>query len=213
LWHSDNRYTPSGGVFKRSRTPDTECPEHQYDCADVVERTIWDGDQILWEVRVADRDFQENDAPQGPRAGRVGYTHGPGIDAPLSFVRAGLDADPPHTVIVHLSWRGMPDGGTFPDGSTSRGSLDLARGLAADVKSGRAPAHRRAEHGRERAPAQALPLPLPSPAPRQTEPGRPRRRPYSSENGGYSSCRRRRYASTRVFHRSTPTLKSYSPRG
>jgi RHS repeat-associated protein len=102
-------------------------PAWQYDCANVVERTVWDGDQILWEVRVADRDFQENDAPQGPRAGRVGYTHGPGIDAPLSFVRADLDADPPHAVLVHLSWRGMPDGGTFPDGSTLRGSLDLAR--------------------------------------------------------------------------------------
>jgi hypothetical protein len=34
------------------------------------------------------------------------------------------------------------------------------------------------------------------------------KRDHSSENGGYSSWSRSRYASTRVFHRSTPTPKS-----
>jgi RHS repeat-associated protein len=112
-------------ILKYGRTPLEECPGYTNDCVQVVERTVWDGDQILWEVR-STSDALEDDAPYGGRAGRVGYTHGPGIDAPLSIVRAGLPGlDPARTILLHLNWRGMPDGGTFPDGSTVEGTLDL----------------------------------------------------------------------------------------
>jgi RHS repeat-associated protein len=74
-------------------------------CLSVVERTVWDGDQVLWEVRADGGDGASAAAMEvdafGARSrpsleGRVFYTHGAGIDHPLSIGR--LDSSP--TVII-----------------------------------------------------------------------------------------------------------------
>jgi RHS repeat-associated protein len=74
-------------------------------CLSVVERTVWDGDQVLWEVRADGGDGASAAAMEvdafGVRSrpsleGRVFYTHGAGIDHPLSIGR--LDSSP--TVII-----------------------------------------------------------------------------------------------------------------
>jgi RHS repeat-associated protein len=65
------------------------------------ERTVWDGDQALYEIQMSDSERENDTIPtrQGqlgpgsydpnPRVGRVLLTHGPGIDQPLSVIRVG----------------------------------------------------------------------------------------------------------------------------
>ncbi|MEO8879633.1 MAG: RHS repeat-associated core domain-containing protein [Gemmatimonadaceae bacterium] len=78
---------------------------HSSGCLSVVERTVWDGDQVLWDIRAdggdgtsaADMEVDATGVRSKPSLeGRVFYTHGPGIDHPLSIGR--LDANA--TVIV-----------------------------------------------------------------------------------------------------------------
>jgi RHS repeat-associated protein len=66
-----------------------------------VRRTVWDGDQTLYEIQMEDSDlWRENDTnpsplsynsatgfDPNPQVGRVLLTHGPGIDQPLSVIR------------------------------------------------------------------------------------------------------------------------------
>ncbi len=93
-------------------------------CVNAVTRTVWDGDQIVAEIR-APLNNPERDSgvpPQGevdvidqPLYGRVLYRHGGGLDKPLMLVR--LDYDETHTapqvVIPHTNALGSYDGGTF----------------------------------------------------------------------------------------------------
>ncbi|HSU93715.1 MAG TPA: RHS repeat-associated core domain-containing protein [Gemmatimonadaceae bacterium] len=80
-------------------------------CLSVVERTVWDGDQVLWEVRAdggdgATASAMEADAGGGVKAkleGRVMYTHGAGIDHPLSIGRLDNQAG---VIVPQYDWRG-----------------------------------------------------------------------------------------------------------
>jgi RHS repeat-associated protein len=63
------------------------------------ERTVWDGDQALYEIQLSDSEAGNDTTPPhvarlgngtydpNPRIGRVLLTHGPGIDQPLSVIR------------------------------------------------------------------------------------------------------------------------------
>ncbi|HKO25709.1 MAG TPA: RHS repeat-associated core domain-containing protein, partial [Chloroflexota bacterium] len=123
-------------------------------CLNVVRRTIWDGDQVLYEinapgrtgtvasemerdtgfvVHVATSSFTQpadlDTAAVGSASdtlaqaeyyggfyyGRVGYVHGPGIDAPLSMMRMEYsDSLPgPQLVYLHNDWRGQFDFGSY----------------------------------------------------------------------------------------------------
>jgi RHS repeat-associated protein len=65
------------------------------------ERTVWDGDQALYEIQMSDSERENDTIPShlarignntydpNPRVGRVLLTHGPGIDQPLSVIRMG----------------------------------------------------------------------------------------------------------------------------
>jgi RHS repeat-associated protein len=68
----------------------------------LVRRTVWDGDQALYEIQVQEVE-QENDSiplqtgslgndlfDPNPLTGRVLHTYGPGIDQPLSTIRMAL---------------------------------------------------------------------------------------------------------------------------
>jgi len=85
-------------------------------CHDYTEQTIWDGDQVLGEIRTGGG-FQQS--------GTVAYTHGGGLDAPLSLVRHGLN-NGPATIVPHSNWRGQYHAGSYTDGAVAGNSrLDL----------------------------------------------------------------------------------------
>lgn len=94
-----------------------------------VERIVWDGDQIVAEIRArADTTrVWENDDHNGLFFGRVIYTHGPGIDAPLALHRIGLESEAaPLTVVPLANWRGLFELARFDDGSTFKDEIQAA---------------------------------------------------------------------------------------
>jgi RHS repeat-associated protein len=112
----ESRYDALGRrVWTRVRSPVDQCPGYVNDCADHTTRTIWDGDQVLWEIRT--NGSTEDDNAYGNNAGRVGYTHA-GLDAPLSMYRINYTNGSAHTLIVHMNWRGLPDDASFPGSMT-----------------------------------------------------------------------------------------------
>ncbi len=79
-------------------------------CYDAQERFVWDGNQLLYEDRVAEPG--SNSAPAfHEQYGTVGYTHGGALDQPLDLMK-GSDV-----VVLHTDWRGQFDSGTEPDGT------------------------------------------------------------------------------------------------
>jgi len=71
-------------------------------CYSSITRFVWDGEQILWEVRQADGSNKDvKDPSGGAQTGNIGYVHAGGIDAPLGMVRNGS------TVALHRNWRGL----------------------------------------------------------------------------------------------------------
>jgi RHS repeat-associated protein len=98
-------------------------------CSSTITRYVWDGDQILYEIQAQGGNVSatalENDDTYGNHYGRVLYTHGPGIDAPLDIIRMrhappsgyGFDAwGGPYPVLPFGDWRG-----TFVGGTTAQG--------------------------------------------------------------------------------------------
>ncbi len=115
------RYDALGRRVLVRRRLDPAC---QVECTSTIERFVWDGDDILAEIRAPGQDGTsaatlESDNPSGAQYGRVLYTHGMGIDAPLSLVRTG-HAIGTFTVIPLANWRGIFDQGRFPDGTTQK---------------------------------------------------------------------------------------------
>ncbi len=76
-----------------------------------VRRTVWDGDQALYEIRMMESEGDSDGTPSpqpnvngfnlNPRLGRVLLTHGPGIDQPLSAIRMGYSD---YYNDVHRTW-------------------------------------------------------------------------------------------------------------
>jgi RHS repeat-associated protein len=107
-------------VWVRSR-PEWACAGN---CSAAVRRTIWDGDQILYEIRAPGGTgkgaLMEKDTglavafPATTYAyGRVMYTHGGGLDQPLSFTRMEFSdrLHAPVTIIPLSTWNGSYDTG------------------------------------------------------------------------------------------------------
>jgi RHS repeat-associated protein len=107
-------------------------------CYHTMTRTIWDGDQVLFEVRVpawssvsadtleADTTFIGGQTSAYGPYGRVLYTHGLGLDSPLGVVRLGYSFgdgatnwNGPQDLVLYRNWRGIPNAGTWTDGTTS----------------------------------------------------------------------------------------------
>jgi RHS repeat-associated protein len=92
------------------------CQDHDRSsgCRNEVTRTVWDGDQIVYELRApADTitNLGENDNASGVYNGRVGYTNVPallGLDQPLDLFKSST------VVIPYTDWRGRFDKGTCP---------------------------------------------------------------------------------------------------
>ncbi|HEX8361042.1 MAG TPA: RHS repeat-associated core domain-containing protein [Longimicrobium sp.] len=123
-----------------------------------IERFAWDGDQVLYEMRYPGGDTRpllEADTTTVNNGtgykcppeevvdgelncfrnrystfyGRVAYTHGAGIDQPLSLIRIGYGQEQalyqPFAVMPHTDWRGVPEKGTSTSGSDIAGTAEL----------------------------------------------------------------------------------------
>ena len=96
----------------------------EFRCTNAFTRTVWDGDQVLHEIRAPDLEPEQDTGWLTPGLGnqhfygRVGYVHGASLDQPLMLVRMNYDTlfPEPQVILPHLNWRGVYEGGTFSDG-------------------------------------------------------------------------------------------------
>lgn len=107
-------------------------------CESAVVRTVWAGDQALYEIRTSANDstahldqVAETDRPPTDLPGERGSSgpwgltlnvYGDALDAPLAVIRgwdATATATPHRIVFPHFGWRGMPMGGTTADGAAA----------------------------------------------------------------------------------------------
>jgi RHS repeat-associated protein len=102
LTWEEYRYDPLGRrILVRARRW-CDYIDNREECSfDTIRRTVWDGDQVLYEIQMEDSDVsRENDTERSivdyvtnstfdgnVRVGRVLLTHGPGMDQPLSVIR------------------------------------------------------------------------------------------------------------------------------
>ena len=87
-------------------------------CHTNVTRTVWDGDQILYEIRApgdTGSSYFESDSHTGAHYGVVAYTHGIGIDRPLAIHKTSL-------VLPHENWRRICPGFLWSCGRDSSGA-------------------------------------------------------------------------------------------
>jgi RHS repeat-associated protein len=87
-------------------------------CVATIERSIWNGDQLLVELRAPGGSLYDTQHTSGKQTGRVSYVHGPGIDAPLSVYRASFPSASTTRIIPFADWRGQYTRGTFYGGAS-----------------------------------------------------------------------------------------------
>ncbi|HEY0025310.1 MAG TPA: PA14 domain-containing protein [Longimicrobium sp.] len=108
LTWEEYRYDPLGRrILVRERNWCDYVTNRQECSFNTIRRTVWDGDQVLYEIQMEDSDLsRENDTERRPAdhmppsifdpnvlVGRVLLTHGPGMDQPLSVIRMHYVAD------------------------------------------------------------------------------------------------------------------------
>ncbi len=105
-----------------STCTDESNPTAGWDCAQTMERFVWDGDQLLKELRDygkwgEDRiTLNENGYSTGAFFGMTSYTYALGLfgpDTPLSIYSGALGG----VIVPQTSWRGTYEGGVGSDGS------------------------------------------------------------------------------------------------
>lgn len=116
----DHRYDALGRrILTRTRTDSTTCSTassgNTQPCLATMERFVWDGDQLLLEIRggghyTMTETELEMGAGTGAWFGTVRYMHALGIDDPVAVRRSGHDA-----FVPHRSGRGGYEGGTYLD--------------------------------------------------------------------------------------------------
>jgi RHS repeat-associated protein len=79
-------------------------------CPGFVDRTVWDGDQIIAEQRTSGLDDMTGGAPH---FGTIRYVHMLGIDAPVAI----LDSRFSDARVLHYNWRGLAEASSWSDGS------------------------------------------------------------------------------------------------
>jgi YD repeat-containing protein len=121
-------------------------------CESTIQRFVWDGDQLLYELRAqadsAAQDWMvENDNPSGvgqynaPNAyGVVGYIHVGGIDRPLEVLRRNTTTSSLVSFFPQANWRGLYEGGTKDDGSLVTNSINWGERVGVSRRFGTADA-------------------------------------------------------------------------
>lgn len=116
-----SRYDALGRRVQTHSVRGSGCPGTETECASYLERTVWDGDQLLYEIR-APESTPTGDTPAGGTYhafGRVGYLHGGGLDASLAITRLDLSGQPAEvTVAPHADWQGAFVGGSLMNGTS-----------------------------------------------------------------------------------------------
>ena len=79
-------------------------------CPGFLERTVWDGDQLIAEERTSGLDQVTGGAPN---YGTVRYVHLVGMDAPVAI----LDSRFSDARVIHYNWRGLAEMSSWTDGS------------------------------------------------------------------------------------------------
>jgi RHS repeat-associated protein len=89
-------------VLKRSVQADPVC-KYGGRCYSSIERVVWDGMQIVWEVRQADAGDTKDPggSPLSGQTGHIGYVYAGGGDTPLGIVRNDV------TIALHRNWKGL----------------------------------------------------------------------------------------------------------
>ena len=124
-------------ILKRSRA-NSACASSIY-CKSSIERYVWDGSQILLEIRypgydnVAVSDLERDTTTltvDGRFYGRIAYTHAGGIDEPVGVVRVGYGDDfkdgrgyaqfAPLALSPHFSWERVIDAASYETGAAKR---------------------------------------------------------------------------------------------
>jgi len=86
-------------------------------CQSYWQRTLWDGDQILYEWRTPDG------TSTGMNSGYAGYVHVEGLDQPLGLIRSD------GTRVLNYTWRGLGESSVFTNGAA--GDASITSGLPA----------------------------------------------------------------------------------
>jgi RHS repeat-associated protein len=96
-------------VFTRTRHDQPTCGAPVV-CPGFVDRTVWDGDQIIAEQRSSSLDDVTGGAPN---FGTVRYVHLLGIDAPVAI----LDNRFSDARVIHYNWRGLAEASSWSNGN------------------------------------------------------------------------------------------------
>ena len=127
-YFQEYRYDAFGRRVVLRSLNDSSCIQSSNQCVSTIERTVYDGNEILYEIRMpggdnvpaADLERDSMPAPTGTLAyyGRIAYASGLTIDRPLSIIRMGYNTTWPNPIAIfpHVNWRGLFDTGSFPDG-------------------------------------------------------------------------------------------------
>ncbi|HET9636780.1 MAG TPA: RHS repeat-associated core domain-containing protein [Gemmatimonadaceae bacterium] len=118
VWSHRNPYCKAGDSSRNT------------ECYGAIQRTVWDGDQILYEIRqLADSntaaiDLERDKAATypGPAAhfGIASYIHGPQLDEPVALVRHLADTvGGIERLALHRNWRGEVDLTTWTAGTNA----------------------------------------------------------------------------------------------
>ncbi len=110
-------------VLKRSRQQSPICTDGSR-CYSSIERIVWDGDNILWEVQQADSGDVKNPSGSGltGQTGNIGYVSAGGLDAPLGMIRNGT------AIVLHRNWKGLVTFATDDAGDPTTCAPDLGTG-------------------------------------------------------------------------------------
>ncbi len=110
-------------VLKRSRQQSPICRDSSR-CYSSIERVVWDGDNILWEVQQADSGDVKNPSGSGltGQTGNIGYVSAGGLDAPLGMIRNGT------AIVLHRNWKGLVTFATDDSGDPTTCAPDLGTG-------------------------------------------------------------------------------------
>ncbi len=108
---SEYRYDALGRRITARTRWDAGCVQPAPACVSYLERTVWDGDQVLMELRTGA--YGDAEYANGAFYGTVRNTHAGGIDEPLAVWKLGVGGTVPH-----LSWRGTYEAGTPLNGAS-----------------------------------------------------------------------------------------------
>ncbi|MBY0491920.1 MAG: hypothetical protein K2R93_18915 [Gemmatimonadaceae bacterium] len=88
VWE-EYRYDALGRRVATRSVRDSFCPTSATECRSYIERTVWDGSQLLYEMRTPDSLPNTHYTTAGTlnAYGAVIYLHGPGTDQPLTVTQ------------------------------------------------------------------------------------------------------------------------------